>query len=355
MFSWLQIEICLKRPYYEGTLRASAMTNPMLLRILRRKVGYRGEEPCRPGKLVFFYYLYYITTKTTDNLAGTKSAIIEALKRHDMDFVTVINKTLPPANQYFVELKMGTAVLASEAEKNYVLSKIESLPVTRGILRQLQLGSHVGTVMDCTMKLFQCRSSRICECHREVNEAHDNYEPYRNSIFLPSAAFQDLRAQQFTPQQIIATYFRTSSTCSGESLNMSNFKKIYFVSKAIDSFDIWVLYVVDLELHSINYLDPRRNSNSIVSEDLTIHLNETRDMLSVLLRVLLSDNEGTWVCNVLSPYYFSPLINNYDSGLYIIAAIYFLCAEVPLFFDHGTISRLRLNLAYWLLVGELPI
>ncbi len=271
-----------------------------------------------------------------------------------MDFVTVINKTILPASQYFVELKMGTTVLASEAEKNYILSKIESLPVTRGVLRQLQLGSHLGTIMDCIMKLFQCRIDRICECHREVNEAHDNYEPYRSSIFLPSAAFQDLRAQQLTPHQIIATYFR-SSTGSGESLNVGNFNKIYFISKAIDSDDIWVLYVIDLELRSINYLDPRRNSNSVVTEDLAIHLNETREMLTVFLHVLLSDHEGTWVCNVLSPCYFSPLINDYDSGLYITAAIYFICVEVPLFFDDGTVSRLRLNLAYWLLVGELPV
>lgn len=269
-----------------------------------------------------------------------------------MDFVTVINKTLPPANQYFVELKMGTTFLASEAEKNYVLSNIESLPVTRGVLRQLLPDTHLGTVMDYVMKLFQCRIDRICECHKEINESHDNYEPYRSSIFLPSTAIQGLRTQQLTPQQIIASYFRTDS---GEPSNMDNVNKIYFISKGYDSDNVWVLYVVDLEFHSISYLDPRRNSNSVVSEDLALHLNETRDMLSVFLRILLSDYGGTWACNVLSPYYFSPLINDCDSGLYITAAIYFLCNDVPLFFDNGTIFRLRLNLAYWLLVEELPV
>lgn len=57
----------VRGPYYEGILRASAMTNQKLLRILRRKVGYRGEEPCRPGKIAFFYYLYQVTTTAKTN------------------------------------------------------------------------------------------------------------------------------------------------------------------------------------------------------------------------------------------------------------------------------------------------
>ena len=40
-------------PYYEGILRATAMTNAKLLRILRRKVGYKGEEPSKPGQIHF--------------------------------------------------------------------------------------------------------------------------------------------------------------------------------------------------------------------------------------------------------------------------------------------------------------
>ena len=80
-----------------------------------------------------------------------------------MDFITVINKALPHAKQYFVELKMGTTVLASEREINCILSNIESLSVTRGMLRQLLPDSHLlGSIMDCIMQLFQSRINRIC-------------------------------------------------------------------------------------------------------------------------------------------------------------------------------------------------
>jgi hypothetical protein len=272
-----------------------------------------------------------------------------------MEFITVINKQLPPANQYFVELKMGTTALAHERERDFILSNIEDLPVTKGMLRQLLPDSHLlGTLMDCVMKLFQCRINRICECHKEVNEAHTNYEKYPSSVFLPFSAFLDLRAQLLTPQQIIASYFSTST---GEPLDISSIRKLYFISKAADSDTVWVVYVIDIELHTIKYLDPRRNSNAIVSNDLTVHLNSIRDMLTVFLRVLIPDYVEAWVCSVLSLYYFAPLTNDgdFDSGLYITAAIYFLCNDVPLFFDAGTISRLRLNLAYWLLVEELPV
>ena len=138
---------------------------------------------------------------------------------------------------------------------------------------------------------------------------------------------------------------------------MSSIRKLYFISKATDSDTVWVVYVVDIELHTIKYLDPRRNSNAIVSNDLTVHLNSIRDMLTVFLRVLIPDYVEAWACSVLSLYYFAPLTNDgdFDSGLYITAAIYFLCNDVPLFFDAGTINRLCLNLAYWLLVEELPI
>ena len=41
-------------PYYDGTLRAATMTNAKLLRILCRKVGYKGEEPSKPGPINYY-------------------------------------------------------------------------------------------------------------------------------------------------------------------------------------------------------------------------------------------------------------------------------------------------------------
>jgi hypothetical protein len=286
---------------------------------------------------------------------GTKAAIIDALRRIDMDFITVINKALPLANQYFVELKMGSTLLGSAAEMNCVLSKIKSHPVTRGVIRQLQRESHLETVMDYIMLLFQCRIDRICECHKEVNEVHDNYEPYRSSIFLPFEAFEDIRMQQKSPEEIIELYFCCTTT--GERYNMNSIQKIYFISKAVDSSNIWVLYIVDIELRAINYLDPRRSSTEMLSNDVTAHLNYAKDVFTAFMQALIPDYGGNWSCNCLVSYYFSPLsiANAYDSGLYITAAVYFICNDVPLFFDQGTIDRLRLKLAYWLLVEELPV
>ena len=44
-------------PYYDGTLRAAAMTNAKLLRILCRKVGYKGEEPSKPGSINYYWLI----------------------------------------------------------------------------------------------------------------------------------------------------------------------------------------------------------------------------------------------------------------------------------------------------------
>jgi hypothetical protein len=80
-------------------------------------------------------------------------------------------------------------------------------------------------------------------------------------------------------------------------------------------------------------------------------------MLTGFLTILIPGYVEAWACSALFLYYFAPLTNDgdFNSGLYITAAIYFICNDVPLFFDAGTISRLRFNLAYWLLVEELPV
>ena len=44
-------------PYYDGILRAATMTNAKLLRMLCRKVGYKGEEPSKPGPIYYFSFI----------------------------------------------------------------------------------------------------------------------------------------------------------------------------------------------------------------------------------------------------------------------------------------------------------
>ena len=79
----------------------------------------------------------YIITIVITFLIGTKGSIIDAIKRHDMDFVTIFNKAIPPASQYFVTVKMGTGLLTSLEESNLELSSVGPLVVTKGMLRQL--------------------------------------------------------------------------------------------------------------------------------------------------------------------------------------------------------------------------
>ena len=249
-------------------------------------------------------------------------------------------------------MKMGTAILASQAELDYELSKVDSLVVTRGILRQLQLEAHLQeSIMECIMKLFTIRINRICESHKEVNEAHDNYQPHKSSIFMPPSAFQELQTDLKPREEIVELYFTNSR---GQQINIDSIDKIYFICKAHDSEHVWILYVIDIELRAIRYLDVRRSDNDTVSTALTDYIAQKQLVIIEFLRVLIPEYLGDWSCGLLSPYYFQPMTNDYDSGLYIAAVIYFICNHVPLFFTPASIVRLRLNMAYWLLVEELP-
>ena len=282
--------------------------------------------------------------------------IIEAIRRFDIDFITIFNRALSPASQHFVTVKMGTSVLASQAEMDYELSKVDSLVVTRGILRQLQLESHLQeSITECIMRLFTIRNGRICQSHKEVNEAHDNYQPRKSSIFLPPSAFQDLQENLKSRDEIIQLYFNIGGGQQQVNNVDSIIDKCYFIGKAHDSESVWILYLIDIELRTIRYVDARRSDTDVVSNALAEHLALMKPIFIDFLRVLIPEYLGDWLCGLLSPYYFSPMTNNdYDSGLYIAAVIYFICNGVPLFFTTATITRLRVNMAYWLLVEELP-
>ena len=267
-----------------------------------------------------------------------------------MDFVTIFNKSLPPAQQNFVRIKMGPAILASEHELTAEVSKINECVVTKRMIRQLQRESPLEEdLMGSVLKLFEKRDNRISEAHASVNELNNGYEVYKKSVFLPCQYFRSILQNTTTAHnEVLGSFF------NGHHLDDNRTSKIYFIDIPSDSATAWVLYIVDVEDKSVSYLDPRRQCADPVSETLQTYLNNIQPVFAAFLHALIPTYTGNWSCKLMEGYYFAPPQTGYDYGLYITATIYFLCNHVPVYFGPNAITQLRMSLAYWLLVEDLP-
>ena len=275
--------------------------------------------------------------------------MIDAIKRHDIDFVTVYNKMLPPAQQHFVRIKMGPAILASAMECNSELCQVDGYIVTKGMIRQLQLDSPLeDDLMLAVFKLFKKRDNRISDAYEAVNHLSNGYEPYKKSMFLPRQCCANIVRNDIGEREVLREFFNDRHV----DLNIIN--KLYFIDKAPDSTTAWVLYIVIVEEKRVLYLDPRRQSAAPISEDVTLQMNEIHPVFSAFLHFLIPAYAGDWQFELMREYYFSPVRNEVDSGLYIAATVYFLCNYVPVSFEPESITQLRMSLAYWLLVEDLP-
>jgi hypothetical protein len=256
---------------------------------------------------------------------------------------------LPPAQQHFVRIKMGDAILSSAMEFNSEQCNIDGYSVTKAMIRQLQLESPLEEdLMVAVFKLFKKRDNRISNAHAAVNQMSNGYEPYKKSMFSPQQCFANIVWNNISAHEVLRDFF------DDHQLDLNVINKLYFIDKATDSTTAWVLYIVDIEEKRVLYLDPRRHFAAPISEEIQALLNHIKPIFSAFLHILIPAYAGDWQYELMREYYFLPLQNEVDSGLYIVATVYFLCNYVPVSFGAASITQLRMSLAYWILVEDLP-
>ena len=293
--------------------------------------------------------------------AGNKSELIKLLKQKDKEFLIKYLKDILPLQQWLVKSKMSQSVLTSEDDGLSVVSKIvvsrsEDDSLTFEVNKQCfrQLGVHEPmkeNVIDAVVALFQLRDDRIFESHTSVNSNRHGYRPWQRSIYLRASFWEALIQGIKSLDQLREEYF-------GQDWIVDNYLHIYIYVNSFDaaSVDPWALLQVNLVTHNIVYFDGRNNGRAEpVPPGLMTFLTMVRDILQPLLSTLVPAFNLQWQCTSFRQTYFELLDNNYDSGVYITAITYFLSVGVPLYFDRNSIARLRMNLAYWILVGSLPI
>ena len=285
--------------------------------------------------------------------SGNKPELIRIIKQKDKAFLMKFLREVAPMQQYLVKTKMDRSVLVSADDAESIVCTInKDLEVTKGTFRQLGLNMSLGkSVMDTVSFLFQMRDDRIHTSYESVNSNRHGYQPWKRSKFLP-VSFWDLVIVGTDAIDLIARFF------SEPEWKTTSYRFIYFHVYSYNpaAVDRWAIARIDFDLHTVEYFDGRVDGRpNLKPPELTNFLDALKTVLRPILVSLCPEYMEEWVCSAYTETYFELLDNNYDSGVYTTAITYFLCQTMPLYFDRISIQRLRMSLAYWILVGELPI
>lgn len=284
---------------------------------------------------------------------GSKAELITILKQKDKEFLIKYLKDILPLQKWLVKNKMSQSILTNEDDAGTVVSEIKDFKVTKGCYKQLGLNNSLTeNVMDAVAALFQLRDDRISDSHQSVNSNRHGYRLWKRSIYLGPSFWRLILEGNLADDQIKDKYF------FGADWKAENYQYIYMCVNSFDatSVDPWALIQINLVSHKIEYLDGRINGRQLpVLAGLVQFLQLVKMVLKPLLLSLIPEFTNEWHCEAHHETYFELLDNQFDSGVYVAAVTYFLSVGVPLFFDRNSIARLRMNLAYWMLVGELPI
>lgn len=262
-------------------------------------------------------------------------------------------KDIIPLQQWLVKSKMSRSILTSEEDGLTTISRIKAFNVTKECFRQLGVNYSVKeNVMDAIAALFQLRDDRIADSHKSVNSNRNGYRLWKRSLYLGASFWRVLLEGTKSLDQLKEEYF------FGANWKVDDYLHVYIYLNSFDagSPDPWAVIRINLLTHNIIYVDGRIDGRiQPIPPALTAFLNLVKVMLHPLLSYLVPIFMNEWQCGVFRETYYELLDNHYDSGLYASAVTYFFSVGVPLFFDRNSITRLRMNLAYWMLVGELPI
>jgi len=283
---------------------------------------------------------------------GSKKGLIKRLKDSDLYFVTTLHRRLNVVNQRFVDQIIGQT-LHSQEMGNEILSKINSLNVTRNIIRQLKpniLIQH--NCIDVICEMFNKRDDRICRSHHDVNRESHNYQEWKPSLFYSTQIIESLIEDPFL------NGFTTLQLQSREDIILSTAQRLYFTYKGGNLFaDIWCLVIVDIPLRKLFYVNPKLDTNLITEEEeiTVLSVMESFEIaLNPLLSMMIEAYEGNWECTFFPNMNFSFLQNDFDSGIYIAMILYFLANDCPPTFLDSDMNKWRSNLAYWMLNESLP-
>lgn len=240
------------------------------------------------------------------------------------DFYSTIHRSLLGADIEYIHHKMSTADDETE------VAKIMNHSVARKVLRKLMSGQPFNlSLMEVLLNLFKCRRLRINETHKELYEIPSRPKaPLDTSLFFPSL-------------EEAAAHLNIELNCHVAS--------VYILCKDANKF--WCLVYINIKEHTISYINPAFGLTDFDERNVAVATETTQAIKDLLLNSFPNE---TYECKRFPYQFYQPNEDDFSSGLYVFMIIYYLEMKCPISFRRNDLDKMRYNIAYWILIEQLP-
>lgn len=260
-----------------------------------------------------------------------KRTLVNRIKIYASSFVTTIHRRLDRVEQNLVNDKLS--IVMTRDQLQVPVCCVNGAPVSREVFADFSPGHTISEqLMETLLLLLRRRDYRIVQAYADKFRRAENYVARSKLLF-------------YNPE-----FFRTIQQ---EVVDLPDWNGVHrvFVTLKSPGFDDWSLLLIDVDAKNMWFIDPRQPPDHA----LTVKLQEYAEVMNRLLTRMALNTSGPWRCERYPDQYFEALSNDIDSGIYLFAIMYFLCAPCPLAFSAEDVVKLRSTFAYYLLTGDLPM
>ena len=280
-------------------------------------------------------------------VSGSKAILAETVSRWGISFVSVFYRELREVAQTRLT-RLITQPTCTEEEENQVIKEIKFRDVTRKITQkdassflynQILTDNALGGILD----LFRKRDDRICEAHKDVHYGEKHYAIFKNCLFIPQSFLFDLLKGTLNDGWV-------------NFYNLSTFSKCHKAFCLYEKEGVFSLVVLNITEKKIFLVDPRLEPSLELP-------NSSKELLNMILTRLTAVQASIqyefndWSALTKAPNMYYENGPPEDNGIFhVLAVLYFLVVDVPVYYNRELIEIIRHNFAFWLLMdGELPI
>lgn len=258
-----------------------------------------------------------------------KRTLVNRIKIYCGTFVTTIHRRLDQVEKNLVDEKLSPVVMRDQLQ--VPVCTVNGTAVPREVFADFSPGHTISEkLMEFLLVLLRRRDHRIIMAYSDKFRRSANFVARSRSLFYNAEFFRNLR---------------------DEGMDLPDWKGAHqvFITLKSPGCDDWSLLLLDVESKRILFIDPRAGQLD------PARLQRYAAILHGVLPRTGLDATEPWRCEVYPEQYFEALSNDEDSGIYLFAIMFFLCAPCPLAFTAVDIVKLRSIFAYYLLSEDLPM
>jgi hypothetical protein len=194
------------------------------------------------------------------------------------------------------------------------------------------------------LELFRSRDEKIHEAHAAVYEGNDDVPKYKASTFLDETFIPALLSETFDPSK----YFEITDDFTIESYH--RVYCLYFVDNFV------TIVFLDFSNETVYAINPSHTPESLPVETELL-LQSLIAKFDALADVFNYRNFKNWSVKLYKHTYIEIAQPQAMEGnrIYVLAVLYFLVTNVPIYLTTLTIQKIRQKFCYWLHDRKLPL